>query len=388
MWNSSHLSELERSGQLLFIGITGTTLTPETESFLREIRPGGILLFQRNIHSREQFQRLLQQLNRIQPIPPFLAIDQEGGRVNRLRPILSDLPTNLELSEHGDRRMVERYARCIGDCLRHLGLQINFAPVLDLSGRDSPNGVGDRSFGTDPERAAAFGESFLLSLKRSQILGTMKHFPGLGAAAVDSHQALPEIRKGRKKIWEEDLYPFRHLAPIAPIAMVSHAYYPSLSGKEPIPASLSPRIIDDLLLGTLNYQGLVLTDDLEMGSIDLREGMGKVAVRAMHAGNDMVLVCRTRRKIREAVRGLGEAMRRGSLSRDRIDRSLNKILALKRRFLRARSIDRSAQGFRRVKTEIARLRTHLQELREGHALKAARFRQGASRSVSRRKISR
>ncbi|MBI4161828.1 MAG: glycoside hydrolase family 3 protein [Acidobacteria bacterium] len=385
MWESSHLTDAERIGQLLFIGIPGHALTEETISFLHEVRPGGIILFQRNIVSRDQLQRLCRRLMGLLPIPPFLAIDQEGGRVNRLQPILSAQPSGYDLAEFGDARLVEKYARGIGDCLRLLGLHMNFAPVLDLSGRDAPNGIGDRSFGTDPERVGVLGEAFLLALKRSRILGTMKHFPGLGGAVIDSHLELPEIRKGHRKLREEDLHPFRRLAPIAPVAMMSHAWYPSLSGKEPLPASLSPHIVQDLLLGELKFPGLVLTDDLEMGSIDPRPGLGEVAVRAVAAGNDMVLVCRSKRLIRAAARGLLDAGRRGSLSQDRMDRSLGKILSLKRRFLQGRAEDSSARSFHRAASEVARVRDRIEAARS----EALRGRgQGASRPVRTRKISR
>jgi beta-N-acetylhexosaminidase len=389
MWEASHLTEAERIGQLLFVGIMGQTLAPETVSFLRDLRPGGIILFQRNVASRDQVHRLCRRLTGLLPIPPFIAIDQEGGRVNRLQPILSALPANLDLAELGDRRLVERYARGVGNCLRQLGLHIDFAPVLDLSGRDAANGIGDRSFGSDPERVADLGESFLLSLKRSQILGTMKHFPGLGAAALDSHLGMPEIRKGRKKLWEEDLYPFRKLAPLAPVAMVSHAWYPSLSGKDPMPASLSPRIVQDLLLGELGYRGLVVTDDLEMGSIDVRQGMGKVAVQAVDAGSDMVLVCRSKRLIRAAARGLLEAARKNTLAADRIDRSVRKILALKRRFLRGQKVNGTAQQFRQAAAEVSRIQDRIEQIRREAAASGRHRRpQGASRPVRRRKISR
>jgi beta-N-acetylhexosaminidase len=389
MWESSHLTEAERIGQLLFVGIMGQTLTPETSSFLRALRPGGIILFQRNVASRDQVQRLCRALTRLLPVPPFIAIDQEGGRVNRLQPILSRLPACLDLAELGDRRMVERYARGVGTCLRLLGLHIDFAPVLDLSGRDADNGIGDRAFGTDPERVTEFGESFLQALKRSQILGTMKHFPGLGAAALDSHLGMPEIRKGRKKLWEEDLLPFRTLARLAPIAMVGHGWYPSLSGKDPVPASLSPRIVEDLLLGEIGYRGLVVSDDLEMGSIDARGGMGRVAVQAVSAGNDMLLVCRSKRLIRAAARGLLEAARKGTLADDRVERSVKKILALKRRFLRGQRVNGSAQQFRQAAAEVSRIQERIEQA--GRDAAAARRRgplQGASRPVRRRKISR
>lgn len=387
MWESNDLTEAERIGQILFVGITGQTLTPETASFLREIRPGGIILFQRNITSRDQVQRLCRKLSNLLPVPPFLAIDQEGGRVNRLKAILPSLPANLDLAESDDQKLVERYGRGIGNCLRLLGFHMNFAPVLDLSGRKDPNGIGDRSFGTDPERVALLGDSFLQALKRSQILGTMKHFPGLGSADIDSHLRMPEIRKGRRKLWEEDLYPFRELAPLAPVTMISHAYYPSLSGQDPVPASMSPRIVEELLLGQLDYKGLVVCDDLEMGSIDPESGLDRVAVQAVNAGNDMLLVCRSKRMIRAAARGLLEAARKGVLFRDRIDRSLRKILKLKRRFLLGGRVDGSAQRFRHVAFDLSRIQERVEEIRR-EAMRPVRSRQTRSRPVRRQKISR
>ncbi|HXH28787.1 MAG TPA: glycoside hydrolase family 3 N-terminal domain-containing protein, partial [Candidatus Polarisedimenticolia bacterium] len=300
----SDLDPTDRVGQLLWIGFEGTTPGADLERLVRRVRPGGLILFGRNIVSAPQVRALNDALFRMLKVPPFLALDQEGGRVNRLRPILGATPSPLALATLPQpRRAVERHAVATALALKSLGFNVNFAPVLDLSGPDPDNGIGDRAFGTDPLRVAELAARFLRVHLRAGVIPIGKHFPGLGAARADTHRTLPVIRAGRDHLWRRDLLPYRRLRRQLPGVMVGHAYYPQLQGRRPSPASLARPVVEGLLRRRIGYRGLVLTDDLEMGAVDAAMDGGDRALAALLAGSDGLMFCRDVDRILQAQAG-------------------------------------------------------------------------------------
>src|SRR5207249_629523 len=200
-------------------------------SLLDRVRPGGIILFARNIEDARQVRTLIDALQRHAATPPFIALDQEGGRVNRLKTILGPIPPNLGLATRPDApRRILRHSASTAAALRTLGFNVNFAPVLDLSGQDAANGIGDRAYGVEAETVCRLAGVFLKEHLRSGVLPVGKHFPGLGSARADTHLTLPVIDKPRKALWEEDLLPYRRLRRWLPIVMAGHACYPALQG--------------------------------------------------------------------------------------------------------------------------------------------------------------
>ena len=351
------LTESQQAGQLLVVGIHGTSLDVTLRSQIQSVAPAGIILFARNLVDATQVAALCRDLYAALPVPPFLAIDQEGGRVNRLKGIFPLIPPNLALATHPEpESRVRQHARQTGRGLRQLGFNLNFAPVLDLSESDDPNGIGDRAYGSNPEKVTSLGKIFLTAQEEEGVLGCGKHFPGLGGGTVDSHLSLPVIPRSADQIWSEDLLPYRRLKDVMPMVMVGHAYYPALQGKVPHPATLAEAVVRRLLRERVDFRGIILTDDLEMGAVDQKKSAGEVVLEAMQAGNDLAMYCKSWEKIEEAHFTLTRALRSGSLPRARVEDSLARILALKERFKPAASLPPfDARGFEEVRLALSQL---------------------------------
>ena len=277
-------------GQHLFVGIPGKELTPGTRRWLNDIQPGGVILFARNIGTAGELRALGRALRTELKYRPLLAIDQENGRVNRLREIAGEQPTIAELKREGSVEKVEEFGRSTGRWLHQFCVDIDFAPVFDLELTDADNALRDRCWGKTAAEVITWAGAFLEGLEREGVTGCPKHFPGLGAAMLDSHDKLPMISRSREELLREDLQPYRHFMRRLTAVMVSHGLYPAFDNQ---PASLSRIVINDLLRRQLGFTGLVFTDDLEMGAI---ESFEKAVVDAIHAGADMLLVCHTPEK--------------------------------------------------------------------------------------------
>jgi beta-N-acetylhexosaminidase len=322
-------------GQLFFVGFNGTEPGPALDAYLDRLSPGGVILFARNIASAGQVRDLNEHIARscedgTAEWAPFIAVDQEGGRVSRLRSILPPLPTAASLAGESDTR-IRDYGRALGVALRALGFNTDFAPVVDLSSPGAASGIGDRSFGEDARVVARCARSFVDGLREASVASFLKHYPGLGATEVDSHLSLPVCSRSPEELWARDLLPYRDCAAHAAGIMVGHAHYPGLDPGSTLPATLSTAVVTDLLRGRMAYEGLAITDDLEMGAV-AGPGPGELAVRALLAGNDMVMFCNDPEAALAAARGVVEAVRGGRLLEDRIDRSIRRVLESKRRF--------------------------------------------------------
>ena len=350
------LSLEARIGQLFWIGFQGTALGPELRALLDQVRPGGLILFSRNIESASQVRALTDELYRAVPVPPFIALDQEGGRVNRLKPIVGPIPPNLELAGRPDGvAAVRKHSRATAQALRNLGFSVNFAPVLDLSDRDPGNGIGDRAYGQDPRVVCRMAGVFLDAHLSAGVVPVGKHFPGLGSARADTHLTLPVIQRSRARLWDEDLLPYRRLRRKLPAVMVGHAHYPAIQGAAPAPATLSRPVVAILLRKKVEYGGLILTDDLEMGAVDQTPAGGQ-ALRALAAGHDGLMFCSSEVKIRAAHAALLAAVRGGEIGAARIGASVRRILRLKERFLeRRRRVPYAPEGVERSRRLLASL---------------------------------
>ncbi len=320
-------------GQLFFIGIAGTELDDATARLLDEIQPGGVCLFSRNIREATQTRALLDAIRDRSAAEPFLSLDQEGGTVDRLRRIVTPLAA-------ADRiRNVEEAAEMgtlIGETISLLGFNMDFAPVVDVVDEERSkysNGLFSRPFGRSKEEVVDFAGAFLKSLQRSGPLGCLKHFPGLGAATVDSHEELPAINVGQDEFRATDLHPYRELIARGDVhaVMVAHAGFPGIdlqerdqSGKL-LPSSLSKNIITNLLRGELGYDRLVITDDLEMGAIIKNFGVGEAAVRAIVAGVDMVAICADPAAVRAGFAAVVGAVESGRISETDLDERISRI---------------------------------------------------------------
>jgi len=320
--------EERRFGDLLFVGFDGIEMTVELDAFLRRVRPGGIILFKRNIVSADQAFSLISSLRSLYEPRPIIAVDEEGGQVSRLRPVAPTLPTAVRLAAAGPV-VTKELAASLGRMLAALGFDLDFTPVVDLCREDAPNGIGDRSFGLDPERVVSMARACLEGLAESGLAGCLKHFPGLGPTLFDSHHHLPTVQKEREAFLAEDLLPYRKLHASAPVVMVGHGHYPFMAGANPIAATLTPAVATDLLRRDIGYEGLALADDLEMKAVSARIPYQELAPRVIAAGCDMALVCRDRTAVKTSLEALETWAADGRLPLARVDEALRRVEALR-----------------------------------------------------------
>lgn len=281
-------------GQLILTGVPGTELEPATAARLKVIQPGGFILFGRNIKSPTQLRKLIDDLRDISDTEPFITIDQEGGRVSRLRLIGSEPPSAQQLREKGEQQLISQHGHLTGKLLRLFGFNLDLCPVLDFSPDDNAdNSLKGRCYGSSIDQVITNASVFNDALRSEGILSCGKHFPGYTYAQCDAHEQLPIINRTRSQ-WEAmEAAPFRALLPNLDSIMVCHSHYPFFDPQRPRwPASLSRNVITGMLRDQLGFSdGLVMTDDLDMGAI-LNEVTFEETIRnAIHAGNDMVMIC-------------------------------------------------------------------------------------------------
>jgi beta-N-acetylhexosaminidase len=317
-------------GQLLIIGFDGVEITSPLASLLKRVQPAGVILFARNIQTPEQTWGLLRECQKCVERPIFTCIDHEGGTVDRLRDALGPAPSAAEVFAVDDPRLFRRHGRIFGENCRAFGFNVDFAPVLDLAFETSREVMGSRVVSTDPEQTAAYAREFMAGLKSARVLGCGKHFPGLGEGKLDSHHELPVIEKSLKKLWAEDLLPYRRLARQLPFVMVSHAAYPQVT-KAKTPASLSKVWITDILKKKIGYRGLVVSDDMEMGGVLSAAPVGEASVEFVRAGGDLCMVCHHEENVLQAHEGLIRTSEAEKNFLKRVSESSRRVLAFKKR---------------------------------------------------------
>ena len=317
-------------GQMLFLGLPCNSVAANN-AVLGELRPGGMILFARDVSTMEQ---TLVDVNAYRQtakvcLPMFVGIDQEGGRVSRLPAAwATKFPTAAQVGRNS--YCAKQLAKALGDELSALGVNMNFAPVLDVNSNPENPVIGDRSFGTTPVDVWASGQHVIDGLTEAGVIPVIKHFPGHGDTSIDSHKALAIVTANQDMLESRELVPFRNAVRAgAPVVMVGHLLIPALDPEQP--AHLSSRIISGLLREQWGFQGVVITDDLEMGAI-AQDRIGEVAVQAVLAGADMLMVCHTYSKQVGVYNAILEAVKSGRISLERLDQSVQRIITLKHHY--------------------------------------------------------
>ena len=317
-------------GQLLIVGFDGAEMTPHLSSLLKRLQPAGVILFVRNIKSAEQTWRLLRECQKCVSTPLFTCVDLEGGRVDRFRDVLGPAPSAADVFATGDRKLFRKHGQVMGENCHALGFNVDFAPVLDLAFEASRSVMSSRSVSANPRETVAYAHAFLAGLRAARVLGCGKHFPGLGEGRLDSHHELPVIEKPLKKLWAEDLLPYRMLRAQLPLVMISHAAYPLVT-QDRTPASLSKVWITDILRKRIGYRNLIVSDDLEMGAVLSAAPVGHAAVEFVRAGGDLCLICHRADHIAEAYDELVRTTERDPKSVKRVAESVRRVLAFKKK---------------------------------------------------------
>ena len=327
------LTSREKIGQLFMVGFLGTSVTPELAAFLKEYKPGGVILFSRNLESIEQIVQLTNDLQHCSPKSPLLiSIDQEGGRVSRLPKGFTIFPACEVIGQCHSGELAYAAAATIAKELKSVGINMNMAPVLDVNSNPDNPVIGDRAFGSSTDIVSDLGLVTAAGLQDSKVVACGKHFPGHGDTNADSHKELPVVDAPRERLEAVEFPPFRRAA-AAGIAtmMTAHVRYRTLDDQ--LPATLSPVIITHLLREQMGYEGVVLTDDLEMHAIVDHYGPGDAAVRALLAGCDVLLICKERDREIAAFEAVEKAVASGTITTSRLDQSVARIQRVKQRYL-------------------------------------------------------
>jgi beta-N-acetylhexosaminidase len=333
----SSLTLEQKIGQLFFIGLPSLDLDENAKNLLREVQAGGICLFQRNCREAKQVRQLLDNVREFLPIEPILSLDQEGGSVDRLRRIIEPMPSASLLKTPTDAK---KLAIITAEIISILGFNTNFAPLVDVvddERRKFQNGLQSRTFGNNKEDVVDFATEYLSNLQKNNILGCIKHFPGLGATQMDSHEDLPSVNISEDLFNQVDQFPYQQLlkTDLVKSVMVAHNSFPNLDLQEfdqngkLLPTSLSFNFITKLLRQKLNFHGLVLTDDMEMGAILKNYGIGEACKMTIKAGIDMPLICANPDAVREGFQAVLQSVKLGEISETRIEESLHRISTYK-----------------------------------------------------------
>jgi beta-N-acetylhexosaminidase len=324
---------VEQIGQLFMLGFDGTTVPPEWAELQAAHKPGGMILFSHNLEHPAQIIELTNGLQARSPHYPLLiAIDQEGGRVSRLPKGFTIFPPCGTIGACGSEELAYAAASVTAAELRAVGVNMNMAPVLDVHSNPDNPVIGDRAYGTEPQLVAELGLAAVRGLQGKGVVACGKHFPGHGDTSTDSHKELPVVKASLETLLERELPPFHYaIANGLPALMTAHVVYPALDAERP--ATLSPAILTGLLREQWGFDGVVVTDDLEMHAIVDHHGIGDAAVQALLAGADILLICKDRGRAVTAMEAVRKAVEDGTIPTDRLEASVRRIVHLKQTFL-------------------------------------------------------
>lgn len=328
------LSIEEKIGQMIIIGMDSNKITNRIENMIKNFKIGGIILYRKNFKDYSDLLKLvrdLKKLNENNKIPLFIAIDQEGGRVNRMPKEILNLPAANKIAKTKDIKLVEESADITGKMLYESGFNLNFAPVLDVKRFDDNHVLGDRCFGDNVKDIEKYGIATMKKLQHNNILSVIKHFPGHGATKMDSHIALPIITKSMKKLEKEDMKVFeKAIKEGADAILVGHLLIRGVTNF--LPSSLSRKFIYTYLRKKYRYNGLVVTDDLKMRAIKFIYGPMLAIRKAFEAGNDLVVFRFSKDEEEKAISHIIKLVEKGKIKEARINRSVNRIIKIKEKY--------------------------------------------------------
>jgi beta-N-acetylhexosaminidase len=335
-------------GQLIMTGIPGKELDADTARLFRRVQPGAYIIFGRNLHNATQLRKLIDDLRDLSEIEPIITIDQEGGRVSRLRRIGNEPPNAQQLSDKNDIDLIRRHGAITGRLLRLFGFNLDLCPVLDISfDEDAENSLRGRCYGKNVDQVVRNAGAFNEAMREQGIASCGKHFPGYSAATSDAHFQLPRIDRTREELDLNELAIFREFVRDVDCMMICHAWYPCFE-RQPTPATISRRIVKELLRNEFAFDGLIMTDDLDMGAILTGYRLDDTIRLALKAGNDMMMLCHRVPEIETVQRILG------TLPSDQIERAQQNIRDFKKTLSPPTKFSEAA--FREINEEIRDLR--------------------------------
>ena len=332
--NLEELSIKEKIGQMIMIGLDTNYITERITKMISDYKIGGIILYRKNFSTYDQMIKLINDiktLNRNNKIPLFIAIDQEGGRVNRMPPEIKNLPSANKLASLNNIDIIKSSAKITGTLLKKSGFNLNFAPVLDIKRFNDNHPIGDRCYGETKETVSKYGIAVMKELQEQNILPVIKHFPGHGATKRDSHYLLPIINSNIENLQNEDMYPFEQaIKEGADAILVGHLLIKKLTGI--YPASLSRKFITNYLRKKYRFKGLIITDDLKMKAIKLLYGSDLAVEKAFKAGNDIIVFRFNNNEEKRVIDKITNLVKKGTIKESQINRSVRRIIKIKEKY--------------------------------------------------------
>lgn len=324
----------EKIGQMMFAGVSGTTLQQGTTSLIQDYKVGGLILYGNNLETPQQTVTLMNALmaaNVNNQLPLFLGTDQEGGKVVRLPGSLKNFPTNKRIGDINQSPLSFAVGQLLGEQLTAFGFNLDFTPVLDVNSNPNNPIIGDRSFSNDPDIVSKLGIETMKGLESKQVIPVIKHFPGHGDTAVDSHLELPKVTKSLDDLNQLELVPFKAaIENGADVVMVAHILLPKIDPQ--YPSSMSKEIITGMLRDQLGFDGVVMTDDMTMKAITNHFDIGQAAVDSVKAGSDVILIAHEYANVTAAIQAVKAAVNKGEITEDRINDSVRRIIELKQKY--------------------------------------------------------
>ena len=337
------LSLEEKIGQMLIMGLEDKE-QKEIDNIIKKLKIGGIIIYKKNYNNYEQMLGLInniKEMNAENKIPITISVDQEGGRVNRMPPEILNLKSATKFANSKDVELVKETGNIIGKMLSETGISMDYAPILDIRRFEEKHAIGDRCYGENKEDVEKYAIEVMKKIQQNNVISVIKHFPGHGLTKKDSHFRIPKIKEKIELLEKEDMKPFEAaIKNGADAIMVGHLIIKDVDKK--YPASLSKKIIQKYLIEKYNYKGLIITDDLKMLAIRIHYNMKGAVKRAILAGNDIVMIGLSTRKIEKIIKYIEKQVKKGIISEERINKSVEKIIKIKEKY---EILDEKADGF-------------------------------------------
>ena len=324
----------EKIGQLFIVGLLNGKETEKIKVMIEKYKIGGVVIYKRNYNSYPEMVELvnnIKQINRQNDIPIFISIDQEGGRVNRIPNEVTNLKSATAIAGTKDLNLVKHSGEIIGKMLKQTGISMDYAPTLDIKRFGEQHPIGNRCYGENKEDVSKYGIEVMKQIQKNGVISVIKHFPGHGSTQKDSHFTIPKLTQKIEQLEKDDMQPFENAIKQGVDAiMIGHLMVKDVDAI--YPASLSKKIISKYLIEKYNYKGLIITDDLKMMAIRLYYNMNRAVLRAIEAGNDIIMIGIPYKEIEEAIKYITKKVKTGKLSEDRINKSVEKILNMKEKY--------------------------------------------------------
>ena len=333
----------EKIGQMFMVGLEEKT-NEEIETLIKKNKIGGVVIYKNNYTNYKEmvsFVNNIKGLNSKNPIPIFVSIDQEGGRVNRMPSEISNIQSATKLVNKDNIEIIQTSGNIIGEMLKKTGISMNYAPVLDIRRFEEKHAIGDRCYGENKEDVCKNAIEVMKQMQKKEVIPVVKHFPGHGLTKKDSHFSIPKITEKIERLEKEDMVPFeKAIEQGADCIMIGHLIIKDIDKK--YPASLSKKVIQKYLIEKYNYKGLIITDDLKMMAIRLHYNMKRAVLKAIQAGNDIIMIGLPYKKIKAIIKYITKKVQKGKISIDKIDQSVEKIIEMKQKY---NVEDKKVEGF-------------------------------------------